>query len=148
VAIIYGLKGRRINEQGAIAGYLGGALIGGLATYICHIYNIQDYLWWITVSGFLGALIITPLVSFFFAPPDKEKVERVFRSDRGSAEEWYTVIPRSVPGKITLGIIIAGGVMFLLGIILGGMGAAQASFLAVGGMIIYFVGCGTRLLFK
>ena len=148
VAIIYGLKGRRINEQGAIAGYLGGAALGGIAAYICGKYAVQDYLWWTTLSAFLGALLITPLVSFFFAPPDKEKVERVNRSDKGTAEEWYTIVPRSVPGKITLGLIILGGVLFFLGIFLGGMGSAHASLLAVGGMVVYFVGCGTRLLFK
>jgi solute:Na+ symporter, SSS family len=148
VAIIYGLKGRRINEQGAIAGYLGGAICGGIARFICTKYAIPDYLWWITVSAFLGALIITPLVSFFFAPPDKEKVDKVYRSDKGSADEWYTIVPRSIPGKITLGLIILGGALFFLGIVLGGMGSSQASLLAVGGMVVYFVGCGTRLLFK
>ena len=148
VAIMYGLKGRRINEQGAIAGYLGGAAIGGIATYICDRYSVPDFLWWTTVSAFIGSLVITPVVSRFFPPPDKEKVERVFRSDKGTAEEWYTIVPRSVPGKITLGLIILGGVLFFLGIFLGGMGSEHGSLLAVGGMVVYFVGCGTRLFFK
>ncbi|HUU26562.1 MAG TPA: sodium:solute symporter family protein [archaeon] len=148
VAIIYGLKGRRINEQGAIAGYLGGAACGGIATYICQKYSLPDFLWWITVSAFVGSLVITPLVSRFFSPPNKEQVEKVRRSDKGTAEEWYSIIPRTVPGKITLGVIIAGGALFFLGILLGGMGSAHASLLGVGGMVIYFVGCGTRLLFK
>jgi len=148
VAIMYGLKGRRINEQGAIAGYIGGAVIGGTAAFICGKYAVADYLWWTTVSAFLGALLITPLVSFFFAPPDAGKVEKVYRSDKGTAEEWYTVVPRSLPGKFTLGLIILGAALFFLGILLGGMGSPHASLLAVGGMVVYFAGCGTRLLFR
>lgn len=147
VAILYGLKGRRINEQGAVAGYLGGAVAGGIASFICTKYNIQDYLWWTTLSAFLGSILITPLVSSFFAPPDRDKVEKIHRSNIGEKGEWYSIIPRSVPGKITLSLIIAGGALFLAGIILGGMGSGHASLLAVGGMVIYFVGCGTRLLF-
>ncbi|OGF99307.1 MAG: hypothetical protein A2Z86_00525 [Candidatus Glassbacteria bacterium GWA2_58_10] len=148
VAIIYGLKGRRINEAGAVAGYLGGALIGGITSYYCTRHHIPDYLWWTTLNAFLGALLITPLVSRFFAPPDSERVEKIRRSDKGTAEEWYSVIPRSIPGKITLGVIIAGAALFFAGIIVGGMGSAQASWMAVGGMVVYFTGCGTRLLFK
>jgi len=148
VAILYGLKGRRINEQGAVAGYLGGAVAGGIASFICTKYNIQDYLWWTTLSAFLGAALITPLVSSFFAPPDRDKVEKIHRSNIGEKGEWYSIIPRSVPGKITLSLIITGGALFLAGIILGGMGSGHASLLAVSGMVIYFVGCGTRLLFE
>jgi len=148
VAIIYGLKGSRINEQGAIAGYLGGAAVGLAAITVCQIYQIPDFLWWITVSAFLGSLIITPLVSRFFAPPDKEQVAKIRLSDKGTEEEWYRIIPRSLPGKITLGVIIAGGAIFFLGIVIGGMGSMHASLFAVGGMVIYFAGCATRLLFK
>ena len=148
VAIIYGLKGRRINEAGSIAGYLGGALIGGITSFYCTRHQVPDYLWWTTLNAFLGALLITPLVSRFFAPPDSVQVEIIRRSDKGTAEEWYSVIPRSVPGKISLGVIIAGAVLFFAGIVVGGMGSAQASWMAVGGMVVYFTGCGTRLLFK
>ena len=148
VAILYGLNGRKINEQGAVAGYLGGAVVGGIASFICTKYNIQDYLWYTTLSAFLGAALITPLVSSFFAPPDKEKVEKIHRSNISEEGEWYSIIPRSLAGKTTLGLIIAGAVLFFAGIILGGMGSAHASFLAVGGMVIYFIGCGSRLLFE
>jgi solute:Na+ symporter, SSS family len=147
VAIIYGLKGRRINQAGAIAGYIGGALCGAIARWACTAYSLPDYLWWITVSAFLGALIITPLVSMFFAPPDREKVDNIHKSDKESDADWYHIMPRSFPGKITLGLIIGGAVLFLSGIVIGGFGGAHASLLAVGGMIIYFVGCGARLLF-
>ncbi len=147
VAIIYGLKGRRINQNGAIAGYLGGAACGGIARLVCTAYSLPDYLWWITVSAFLGALIITPLVSMFFAPPDREKIDKIHKSDKEDDADWYHIMPRSFPGKITLGLIIAGAVLFLSGIVMGGFGIGLASIFAVGGMIIYFVGCGTRLLF-
>ncbi len=147
VAIIYGLKGRRINQAGAIAGYMGGALCGGIARWISTVYSLPDYLWWITVSAFLGALIITPLVSMFFAPPDREKIDRLYKREQAEDADWYHIMPRSLPGKVTLGLIIAGAALFLSGIVLGGFGGAHASMLAVGGMIIYFVGCGARLLF-
>lgn len=148
VAILFGLKGRRVNEQGAIAGYIGGALCGLAASALCTAWGVQDYLWWITVSALAGSVVITLTVSMFFPPPDAEKVERIRKSDRGDDKEWYTIIPRSKPGKVTLGIIILGALVFFSGIVLGGMGSEHASALAVGGMITYFVGCGTRLLFK
>ncbi len=147
VAIIYGLKGRRINQAGAIAGYLGGALCGVIARMVCTVYSLPDYLWWITVSAFLGALIITPLVSMFFAPPDREKIDRLYKREKAEDADWYHIMPRSLPGKVTLGLIITGAALFLGGIVLGGFGGEHASVLAVGGMITYFVGCGARLLF-
>jgi len=148
VAIIFGLKGRRINEQGAIAGYIGGAMIGGVASWLCARWNIPDFLWWSTVSAFLGATVLTLTVSAFFPPPDPEKVEIIRRSNRSEEGEWYSIIPRSVPGKITLVVIALGALVFIAGIVLGGLGSAHASALAVGGMVTYFVGCGARLLFE
>ncbi|MBW7995530.1 MAG: sodium:solute symporter family protein [Candidatus Glassbacteria bacterium] len=147
VAIIFGLKGRRINEQGAVAGYVGGALIGLAASYLCAVWQVEDPLWWTTLSVFVGACLLTLTVSPFFPPPDPERVEKIRRSDRGEGKDWYSVIPRSLPGKVTLGIIIAGALVFISGIVLGGFGSEHASLLAISGMVIYFVGCGTRLLF-
>jgi SSS family solute:Na+ symporter len=147
VAIIYGLRIRRINQAGAIAGYLGGALCGGIAWWYCTTFNLPDYLWRITLAAFLGSLIITPVVSLFFAAPDREKIDKLYKREKEEDADWYHIIPRSFPGKITLALIIGGAAMFLGGIVAGGFGLSQASFLAVGGMIVYFVGCGSRLLF-
>lgn len=147
VAIIYGLKGRRINEQGAIAGYLAGAATGLTARILCTMYNLPDSLWWITVSSFSGALIITPLVSYMFAPPDRKKIDDLYEREQADDTDWYHIVPRSLPGKVTLGVIIAGAALFFAGIVSGGMGLQYASLLAVGGMIVYFAGCAARLLF-
>lgn len=147
IAIIYGLKSRWINQAGAIAGYLGGALSGISAYIYCNINDIPDSLWRITLAAFLGALIIAPLVSMFFPKVDQAKIAHLYREDDSTDEDWYHIIPRSIPGKITLGLIILGAGMFFAGIFSGGMGLPHASFLAVGGMITYFVGCGARLLF-
>lgn len=148
VAIIYGLKGRRINQAGAIAGYLGGAACGGIARVICTVYQVEASLWYITLSALIGALVITPLVSMLFAPPDQEKIRSLYRQESEDDRDWYHIIPRSLPGKFTLGLIILGGAMFFTGIVLGGLGHDSASFFAVGGMIVYFTGCAARLLFE
>ena len=50
------------------------------------------------------------------------------------------------PVEPSVGRIYIGRVFAI--VILGGMGSGHASLLAVGGMVIYFVGCGTRLLFE
>ncbi len=147
IAILYGLKVRRINQAGAIAGYLGGAVCGGAARWACMAYNLPDYLFYTTVSAFLGAAIIALVVSLFFAPPDRAKIDALYEREQEEDKDWYHIIPRSVPGKITLGLIIAGAALFFAGILIGGAGGAHASLLAVGGMVVYFVGCGARLLF-
>jgi Na+/proline symporter len=148
VAIVYGLKGRRINEAGALAGYGGGALCGALARYYCYLHQMPDYFWWTTVAAVVGAVVITPIVSRFFAPPDAEAVNRVRRSDHGSEGEWYSIIPRSAPGRLAFGGIVLGGLLFFAGIFLAGIGNPQASFVAVTGMIAYFASCCARLLFE
>ncbi|HLA40580.1 MAG TPA: sodium:solute symporter family protein, partial [Candidatus Glassbacteria bacterium] len=135
VAIMFGLKGQRINEQGAIAGYLGGAAIGVVASWLCTRWNVPDFLWWTTIAAFVGATVLCLGVSAFFPPPDAEKVEKIRRSNQGEEGEWYSVIPRSLPGKFTLAVIAIGGLIFFAGIVLGGLGHGHASALAVGGMV-------------
>ncbi len=147
MAILYGLKRRRINQAGAIAGYLGGAACGGIARVICTILPRGGLSGYITLAALIGALVITPLVSCFSPRRTRKKSAPVPPGDSRTSD-WYHIIPRSLPGKFTLGLIILGGAMFFAGIVLGGLGHDSASFFAVGGMIVYFTGCAARLLFE
>jgi solute:Na+ symporter, SSS family len=140
IAILYGLLWKRANRAGALTGYLAGSGAGVAAMYIAHTS--------FTVTTFISAaatLAVTPLASLLTRPPDGEAVRAFWARRFSSAEEEergdvFTPLPRSRSGRAALAVFAAGGLLFLTGVLLGGLGAAPASAIAVGGMIIYFLG--------
>jgi solute:Na+ symporter, SSS family len=140
ITIVYGFLWKRANWQGAVAGYICGVAAGVYGQFWCNIdFNVTTY-----ISGGV-TLVVTPLVSLLTRQTNSENVERIWRSKRISDEEIrsndiYSIIPTSFKGRLSLGLLIAGFGLFLIGVISGGQGYGLGSVLAVAGMILYFVG--------
>lgn len=140
ITIVYGLLWKRANWQGAIAGYCCGVLAGVFAQFVGNVdFNITTY-----ISGGV-ALIITPVVSLLTKQTNAEKVAHIWKSKHISDEEIskndvYNIIPKTLSGKMSLATLIAGFVVFLVGVIMGSQGLEMSSWLAVGGMVVFFVG--------
>lgn len=146
IAIVYGLFWRRTNWQGAIAGYLAGAVAGMIGEFGYDLpFNENTF---ITAAV---ALIVTPVASYLTSRPAEDKVAEVWQAREVSEEEKkskqvYHLIPITTAGKASLGVLGLGVVMFLGGVLSGGAGAAAASEIALAGMLIYFLGGLLRTL--
>lgn len=140
IAIVYGLLWKRANWQGAIGGYLAGALAGILGEYFYHLdFNLTTF-----ISAGV-ALIITPVISLMTKNEESIKLSSIWKAKRISDEESenndvYNILPKTVKGKISLAIFFAGLVIFITGILMGSSGMEAASIVSVAGMIIYFAG--------
>jgi SSS family solute:Na+ symporter len=140
IAVMYGLLWKRANWQGAIGGYVAGSVAGGIGQF----YYGLDF----NVTTFITAgvtLVVTPLITIFTRQPDEIKVGTIWTAKRSSREEEeqkeiYHIIPTSLSGRLGLGMYAGGTVIFLAGVFLGSADAPAAGFIAVGGMIIYFLG--------
>lgn len=140
VAILYGLLWRRTNWQGAVAGYAAGAAAG---------ISAQQFLGYdFTLTTFVSAgaaLVVTPAVTLFFAPPAAERTAPVWDARRTSTEEnapglHYNIIPVTRSGRTALSVLVLGFVVFLGGVFMGSGGIALASLVATSGMVVYFLG--------
>jgi len=146
IAIVYGLFWRRTNWQGAIAGYLAGAVAGMIGEFGYDLpFNENTF---ITAAV---ALIVTPVASYLTSRPAEDKVAEVWQAREVSEEEKtskqvYHLIPITVAGKASLGVLGLGVAMFLGGVLSGGAGVAAASEIALAGMVIYFLGGLLRTL--
>ena len=144
IAIVFGLLWKRANWQGAIAGYCAGALAGAVGQFFYGLdFNLTTFI------SAAATLIVTPLVSLATGVSAKEKIDLVWRAKRTSDEEIsrgdvYHIIPISTMGRTSLAIWGLGLAIFLSGIIMGSSGAALASAVAVGGMVVYFIGGAMR----
>jgi SSS family solute:Na+ symporter len=140
VGILYGLLWKRATSTAAIAGYLAGALAGVIGKFV--------YLFDFNLTTFLSAgvaLIAVPIVSLISRQDDKEKIDTVWKAKKSSAEEEnsgdvYNIIPKTRNGKISFAVYISGVLIFIGGVISGSSGWSMASFVAVAGMLIYFLG--------
>lgn len=140
VAILYGLLWKRANWQGAIGGYAAGAVAGIIGTFWYELgFNTTTFI----SAGF--ALVFTPVITLLTSEPDPQKVRPIWSAKRASEEELrannvYHIFPRTTPGRLSLSILVFGLLVFFVGVFLGSEGAAEASLIAVAGMILYFVG--------
>ncbi len=140
ITVIYGLLWKRANWQGAIAGYLSGALAGVSCQHFFSLnFNLTTYI----SAG--TALLITPIVSLLTPPSNNNSVERIWQAKSTSEEEAkannvYNIIPRTVWGRISLVVLFIGLIAFLVGVFMGSEGLGLASFIAVAGMGTYFIG--------
>ncbi len=139
IAIIYGLHWKRTNWQGALGGYVAG-ILAGIFAFVVLDYDFK------VATFFSGgaALLVCPLVTLLTTIPDPEKVKRIWRARKGSDEEdlsgdTYTIIPASMAGKTALVFTGIGFVLFGTGVFLGRYDSPLDSYLAVGGMAMYFL---------
>ncbi len=140
IAVIYGLLWKRINWQGAVGGYIAGAVSGVIGQFFYGLnFNVTTFI----TAG--TALVITPVISLLTKEESNEKIDEIWRARTISDEEIssnnvYNIIPKTFKGKLSLAVFGSGLLLFLAGVFLGSTGSAAASYLAVIGMIIYFIG--------
>ncbi len=140
VAIVYGLLWKRATSTAALVGYLSGAAAGIIGKFFLGFdFNSTTFL------GAAVALIVTPLVSMITKPESEDKLAVVWRARTISDEEEasgdvYHIIPKTRKGRMAMAVYGSGFVLFLVGVFMGSGGFAIASWIAVSGMVIYFVG--------
>ena len=140
IAVVYGLLWKRVNWQGAIAGYICGAIAGIIGQYFFALnFNITTFI----SAG--TALIVTPIISMITKDKQSFTLNQIWMARKTSDEEAkenniYNIIPKTFAGKFSLGILFAGLLIFLAGVFAGSEGIEAASIISVTGMIIYFAG--------
>ncbi len=140
IAVIYGLLWKRINWQGAVGGYIAGAVSGVIGQFFYGLnFNVTTFI----TAG--TALLITPVISMLTKEESNESIEAIWRARTISDEEIsssnvYNIIPKTLKGRLSLSVFGLGLILFLVGVFVGSTGSPAASYLAVGGMIIYFTG--------
>lgn len=140
ITVVYGLLWKRANWQGAVTGYLCGALAGVVGQALFKLdFNLTTY-----ISAGV-ALLVTPLVSAFTPNVNNRTVDKIWQAKKTSEEESkannvYNIIPRTLSGRLSLFVFFAGLIVFLIGIFMGSQGFELASLFAVIGMITYFIG--------
>ncbi|MBN1999880.1 sodium:solute symporter family protein [candidate division KSB1 bacterium] len=147
VAIFYGLLWKRTTWQGAVAGYLAGALAGGLARFGAGLDNNTS-----TFFSAGAALLICPIVTWITSGVNSEKVGKIWAMKSASEEEKglsvvYNIIPQSIGGRIFLFTLFGGLALFLTGIFISAMDWPHAGYYCVAGMVIYFLSGLARLKF-
>jgi SSS family solute:Na+ symporter len=141
IAVVYGLVWKKATWQGALAGYLAGAIAGAVLRFPFH-YDVAL----VTLLSGGVALMVCPLVSLFTLNSAAEAQASLLRKSQAvDAAEFQ---PRS-PVTVKLGtwILGLGFVIFLAGVLMGSQASARASFVAIAGMLIYFVGGALRARF-
>ncbi|MCZ7611348.1 MAG: sodium:solute symporter family protein [Ignavibacterium sp.] len=140
IAVVYGLLWKRVNWQGAVTGYMLGAISGIIGQFFFDLdFNLTTFI----TAG--TTLIFTPLVSLFTKEVSNEKIEAIWRARTISDEEIesnnvYNILPKTFKGKLSLLVFFSGLIVFLVGVFMGSSGSSAASIVAVTGMVIYFIG--------
>jgi len=146
IAVVYGLFWKRCNWQGAIAGYLAGAAAGIIGEFFLQYSFNQN-----TFLTAAVALVVTPIVSGLTRRPDEHKIAEVWQAKHVTEEEVkagqvYNIIPVTTFGKASLAVLFVGLSLFIIGIVVGNYDTTVASYLAVTGMIVYFIGGLSRTM--
>jgi SSS family solute:Na+ symporter len=140
IAVIYGLLWKRINWYGAVGGYIAGAISGIIGQFVYGLnFNVTTFI----TAG--TALIITPIISLLTKEVSNSNIDAIWRARSVSDEELqsknvYNILPKTAKGKISLAVFGAGLIIFLIGVFAGSTGTPAASYIAIGGMTIYFIG--------
>ncbi len=147
VAIFYGLLWKRTTWQGAVAGYLAGAMAGGLARFGAGLDNNTA-----TFYSAGVAFLVCPLVTWLTKRANHMNIEIIWRMKTLSEEEKglslvYHIFPQSAPGRFFIGTLFAGLALFLSGIIISALGLPDAGYYCIIGMIVYFLSGLIRLRF-
>lgn len=141
IAVVYGLLWEKINWKGAIGGYALGAISG----VVCQFIFNYDF----NTTTFITAavtLFSTPVFSFSLTDiSENPKLEKIWRAKFVSDEELlnkdiYNIFPKTYKGRVSFTVFVSGLLIFIAGVLFGSTGAGAASYIAVGGMVIYFIG--------
>jgi len=141
IAVVYGLLWKKATWQGALAGYLAGAIGGAVLRFAFH-YDVAL----VTLLSGGVALVVCPLVSLLTLNSAAEAQASLLR--KAQAVDAAQFKPRN-PVTVKLGtwILGLGFVIFLGGVLMGSQANARASSVAIVGMLIYFVGGALRARF-
>lgn len=140
IAVVYGLLWKRVNWQGAVTGYILGAISGIIGQFFFDLdFNLTTFI----TAG--TTLIFTPIISLFTKEVSNEKIDAIWRARTISDEEIasnnvYNIFPKTFNGKLSLVVFFSGLIIFLIGVFMGSSGSSAASIVAVTGMVIYFIG--------
>jgi SSS family solute:Na+ symporter len=138
IAIVYGLLWKRANWQGAMAGYAAGAMVGAILRFGLH-FDVAP----VTLMSGGVALLVCPIVSLMTASAEMYPTDSLSLSAQFDDTVKTTVRNKTMAmiGTWMLGI---GFLVFLGGILMGSQAAANASGVAIGGMLIYLAGGSLR----
>jgi solute:Na+ symporter, SSS family len=140
IAVIYGLLWRRINWQGAVAGYFAGAISGIIGQFLFDMnFNLTTFI----TAG--TAMLVAPVVSLMTKEENNSHIDAIWLARKTSAEEIanndvYNIFPKTPRGKLSMIILVSGLMIFFVGLFIGSSGNSAASFITVSGMVIYFAG--------
>jgi SSS family solute:Na+ symporter len=144
IAIVYGLLWRKVTSQGALTGYLAGAVAGAMLRFVFH-FDVAP----VTLISGAVALCICPIASL------GGRLAKTARTDSlDQAFEVHAAAEAVARNKIALTmtyigtwILGFGFLVFLAGVLMGSQSAARASEVAILGMLIYFAGGALRAKF-
>lgn len=141
IAIVYGLLWKRATWQGAMAGYVTGAVAGAVLRFGLHF----DVAVVTLISGGV-ALLICPIVSLMTNAAETGQVDSLLRLAHDS--DSHRPINRnkiaSIMALLGTWILGAGFLVFLAGVFMGAQSLSPASTIAIAGMLIYFAGGALR----
>ncbi len=141
IAIVYGLLWKKTTWQGAMAGYLTGAVAGATLRFGLH-YDIAP----VTLISGGVALLVCPIVSFISQGTGTGRALVLFQMLKAGAatETVERTKAASVRAKIGAFILGIGFLVFLAGVLMGSQSSASASIVALVGMLIYLAGGALR----
>jgi len=140
IAVVYGLLWKRVNWQGAIGGYIFGAVAGIISQYFFNLnFNVTTFI----SAG--AALIVTPIISLLTKDEKSFTLDQIWKARKSSEEESkennvYNIIPKTNKGKFGLGILFLGLGIFLIGVFMGSKGFDSSAAISITGMIVFFAG--------
>lgn len=140
IAVVYGLLWKRVNWQGAIGGYTAGAISGIIGQFIFkYDFNSTTFI----TAGV--TLIFTPIFTLLTKKDNNPFLETIWKSKTISDEEIenndvYNIFPKTTKGKLSLGVLAVGLLIFFMGVASGAFNFDYASHISVAGMGIFFVG--------
>ncbi len=123
------------------------AISGSLAMHAAawheHIKVYKDSM--LSIAPFVSsgaALLITPIVSLLTKPGKNDQSHKIWANFHvgDDTEDTFHLVPRSRAGKFGVGLVVAGFLSFLIGIISAAHAFPLATVMAVGGMIALFIG--------
>ncbi len=138
IAIVYGLLWKRANWQGAMAGYAAGAMVGAILRFGLH-FDVAP----VTLMSGGVALLVCPIVSLMTASAEMYPTDSLSLSAQFD-DTVETTVSNKTMAMIGTWILGIGFLVFLGGILMGSQAAANASGVAIGGMLIYLAGGSLR----
>jgi SSS family solute:Na+ symporter len=141
VTVIYGLGWRRTNWQGACCGFVAGGILGVACYKFLTPATARNIAPLVSTTA---ALIFTPIFTLLTRPQTHDRADRIFQAMKANADDGdaqpFGLIPSSLIGKVGAALALLGFVAFITGVLSASVSFSGASMLAVGGMIVVFIG--------